>query len=407
MNTIGPLSVSNLPAIEVNGVWRVLGLIPSTEDSLVGFKNFGEEMRGVGASELQEIDLSWRNNRVLDQGVTSSCAGHAACSGFENCYVQAGRNFKAFNPFFIYGLVNGGRDAGAMLSDVLRALTASGVCGQEDLPPNVMFKSQFPAAAFDVAKNYKVENAYHCRNFDEICHALSLGFYTVLGIMVGRDFGQLDSEGVAPVPRSPVGGHALLGVGLKKSSRYGWLIKIQNSWGGNWGMNGFAYLRREHFDLMPPDAFAVQSVTGPGGPPPVVSGGINMSDSVKVGVEQLNAVEASLVNFGFDAGSVEDLINRYGESVLAVVLEALRHGLTKDLVIEILTRLGPLVLELMVNFLNQRNSVSAGSMVVSEEVMLDNSIVEVLLQKLLPKIIDKYGDKLVEILVEAILKYVK
>ncbi len=36
------------------------------------------------------------------------------------------------------------------------------------------------------------------------------------------------------------------------------MIKIQNSW-GNWGMNGFAYLQKAHFDN-DPDAFAVQMV---------------------------------------------------------------------------------------------------------------------------------------------------
>ena len=257
---IGKLSISNLPSVYFDGYYRVLGCIKSTPESIAKFPVFGvHNMVGLDPSLWQEIDLSWNKPTILNQKQTSSCVGHGAVSAMEVCWLQSGRPLKNFSPFFTYGLINGGRDAGAQISDSMTALMSYGACPIE-LNPNLrMFKNQFSQNMYDAAKRFKLIKAYHCPNWESICSAISLGFVCPLGIQVGDNFGQLDSEGVAPLPGWGGGGHCILGVGLKKSSRYGWLIKIQNSWGLNWGLGGYAYLRKEHIDNYP-DAFAVQSV---------------------------------------------------------------------------------------------------------------------------------------------------
>ena len=231
MNPIGPFSISNLPSVKFEGVWRVLGCIPETSQSKARFSRFGDSVKTLDQSQWQEIDLQWYNPPILDQGMTSSCTGHACCSGMEMCWLQSGRALVEFNPYFVYGLVNGGRDAGAMISDCLSALQQYGICEKDQLPSGVMFQSQFPPAAFQNAARRKLIKAYHCATFEEICSAISLGFVCPLGIYVGQNFPNLDANGVAPLPGGGGGGHAILGMGLKKSSQYGWLIKIQNSWG--------------------------------------------------------------------------------------------------------------------------------------------------------------------------------
>jgi hypothetical protein len=263
MNIIGPFSVSDLPSVKFDGLWRVLGCIPETEESKSRFSSFGDAFGAapIDPSMWQEIDLSWYAPPILDQGMTSSCVGHGTCSGMETCWMQAGKPLMQFNPYFIYGLVNNGRDAGAMISDALRALQTTGVCQKDALQSGLMFKTQFPQSAFQNAGRFKLIQAYRCNTFNEICSAISLGFIVPLGIMVGQNFPQLDSEGVAPLPNGGGGGHCILGVGLKKSSRYGWVIKIQNSWGRRFGMNGYCYIHSGHFRSMQPDAFAIQSVS--------------------------------------------------------------------------------------------------------------------------------------------------
>ena len=91
-----------------------------------------------------------------------------------------------------------------------------------------MFQSQFPAQAFTDALQYKLETAFHCQTFEDICSAISLGFVCPLGIDGMIILGNLDSEGVLPLPQMGAGGgHCVLGMGLKKSTRYGWVIKIK------------------------------------------------------------------------------------------------------------------------------------------------------------------------------------
>ncbi len=259
---IGPLSISDLPSVKFDGVWRVLGCLPETDETRMRLPAFSSIM-GLDQTQWQEIDMSWYAPPILDQGSTSSCAGHAACSGMESCWLQGGNPLLEFNPYFIYGMVNGGRDQGAYLSDVLLGLQKYGICQKDELPRGAMFQNQFPPQSFTNAKQYRLDKAFRCSTFDEICSAISLGFFCPLGIYVGDNFPQINQEGVAPLPAGGGGGHAILGVGLKKSSRYGWCIKIQNSWGRRFGLNGYCYIHRGHFQSMRPDAFAIQSLILP------------------------------------------------------------------------------------------------------------------------------------------------
>jgi hypothetical protein len=251
---------NNLPAVLHDGVWRVLGCIPSSEESASAFPWFSENFRSAAPEPLKPIDLGFYKNTIYDQSNTSSCAGHSAASSMGLGFLQSGRPKTDFSPFFVYGLVNGGRDNGAMISDCLKVLMQYGVCKRSTVPSGVMYKNQFTQNMFDEAKRFKLTKAFRCATFEDICAAINLGFPTPLGIYVGNNFANLDSEGVAPLPNFGGGGHAILGCGLKYSDKYGWCIKIQNSWGSNFGMKGFAYIHKGHFSRMNPDAFAVQVI---------------------------------------------------------------------------------------------------------------------------------------------------
>jgi len=274
---IGRHSISRLPSVKFDGEYRVLGCIPSDDNH--DFPNFGEQLFGQAQNELREIDLApTYNNRILNQGSTSACVGHGCASGMELVWKQLGNPPQEFTPFFIYGLINGGRDAGAMISNGLMALKRYGAALNGSLPAGVMFQNQFPQEAMTQAMRFRLSMAFKCGNFDEICQAVNLGFAAPVGLMVGDNFSMVDANGVCPLRTSGGGGHCVLGVGLKKHPSYGWLLKIQNSWGERFGNKGHAYLRREHFSQMAPDAFAIQAAfddpqdTKPDDNVPVVTG---------------------------------------------------------------------------------------------------------------------------------------
>lgn len=253
------LSVSTLPSVEFEGQYFVLGCLPP--DPVCALPFWDEANTTLPESQWQEIDLSGFVEAILNQGMTSSCVGHGSASGMAVAWAQAGKPKMGFSPYFIYGNINGGRDQGAIISHALTSMQTDGVAPRDVMPAGVMYRQQFPAAAVQAAQRFKLFKAYQCPSFERICTALTLGFCVPLGIMVGQNFANVSSEGICPLPNGGGGGHCILGVGLKRHPRYGWLIKILNSWGTQFGMGGYAYITRNHFQYMQVDAFAIQCTT--------------------------------------------------------------------------------------------------------------------------------------------------
>lgn len=109
-------------------------------------------------------------------------------------------------------------------------------------------------------------------------------------------------------------------------------------------------------------------------------------------------LKASALGFGLDMAWIGEIIEKYGDDVLGLIVEALRTGFSRELVTEIITKFGPLILEFLVNLTNkQKMKAISGDVIVGEEVgILDISIIEMLIQKYLPLIIEKYGDHIVQ-----------
>jgi hypothetical protein len=121
----------------------------------------------------------------------------------------------------------------------------NGVCTEDEVPEGMIYRSQFPQGADEVASRFKVFEGYHIGSFDELGSALAQDWDVFYGIMVGGAFGNLDHEGVAPVGGS--GGHCMAGYGLKKVRGGQWGVRNQNSWGKSWGDGGRCVLVEEHF----------------------------------------------------------------------------------------------------------------------------------------------------------------
>lgn len=249
----------SFPSIYFDGYYRVLShQLSPVDDSFPYFAESGQGFSGT----LQEIDMSWEGHRILNQKSTSSCVAHATTAGMEILYNQRQNIKESFNPFFHYAFINGGKDAGAFISDSLTAMKQYGICELGAFPSDkVYYKNSLTKSAYENAARFKLEKGYRCTTFEEVCSALSIGFVVNIGILVGSNFSKVDSEGIAPLPNGGGGGHSMLACGLKKHSKYGWLVKLQNSWGTNFGMNGYCYVRKEHFAYYSRlDCFAFQGV---------------------------------------------------------------------------------------------------------------------------------------------------
>ena len=249
----------SFPSIYFDGYYRILSHTPSPENDT---PKFGDSFRSFDAAALKEIDMSWQGHRILNQKSTNSCVGHASTAGMEILQKQRQIVQKNFNPFFHYALINGGQDGGAYISDSLNMLRKYGICETSAFPyDRVYYKSSLTKAAYDNAARFKLGYAYQCNTFEEVCQAISLGFVVNIGILVGSNFTKVDSEGIAPLPNGGGGGHSMLACGIKQHSKYGWLVKLQNSWGSSFGLGGYCYVRKEHFTSRSKlDCFAFQGV---------------------------------------------------------------------------------------------------------------------------------------------------
>lgn len=264
---MNPIKIGGLPAIWEGGQFRVLGCLQPSPKHLGAAQRYGDAYPVV--KELEERDYAFHGSPIRNQGQYGSCASHAGTTALDIVLRMIGAPPPLLSATMPYALVNGGRDNGSVMSDVLNVLIRVGTCLNKTFPESKIYKSQLPRSAYAEAANYKITQAYMCRSYEELCSAIHLGFPVSLGIMVGQNFGQLDSEGVCPLPDRILGGHALCGMGLKKSARTGeWLIKFQNSWTAQWGQGGFAYLRKAHFGQIM-DGYAVVYPKSLNDPPPV------------------------------------------------------------------------------------------------------------------------------------------
>lgn len=255
-----------VPFMDIEGELRTLGC-KHPDPAFCAFPNFDQNFKVLTPAEWQENSMRDAKAPIRNQQQFGSCTGQGTVTTFTIAKRKSapGDNFDVLSATFIYGQINGGVDQGAMVSDAMVAIRDIGTCFDNQVPYNMIFRQQFPQQAFQIAQRFKAQEAYKLNSWDELCTALSLGVPCASGIAVGRNFvrGQLDNNGVAPLPDAIVGGHCLAHVGLKNLNGV-WLVETQNSWGTNWGnQGGFCYLRQEHWSPgygFPFDCFAIYSV---------------------------------------------------------------------------------------------------------------------------------------------------
>ncbi len=124
-------------------------------------------------------------------------------------------------------------------------------------------------------------------------------------------------------------------------------------------------------------------------------------------IAQIEDIRLSAVGFGFDSTWISDLLAKYGSDAVALVVEAVRGGFSKDLVVDVLDKFGPLVLEFLINLLNKHKMAArgvAGELVVGEQVgAIDATIIQTMIEKYLPILVDKYGQQILDLIVSFVI----
>lgn len=197
------------------------------------------------------------------QGSIGSCTAWATGYAFASFYFAAkNKSGKPANysqimsPAFIYNDVRTcecGPYCGAVISYALNLLQNKGVVSWQNMPYSDQSCEKPTPELYAAAAKNKIggwNRLIDRMNFNEYKEHLSNDVPIIIGVPLGGQFSGYGNKNTAtPFTCTQVtaGGHAMLIVGYDDNKR---AFKIMNSWGKNWGVNGFIWVDYDCFKLM-------------------------------------------------------------------------------------------------------------------------------------------------------------
>jgi C1A family cysteine protease len=181
--------------------------------------------------------------------------------------LKAGKSFVPLSRLFIYyqeRVAEGTtmQDAGADLRDGMDCLMHLGVCREVLDPYNIANFTVAPTSvAVADAANYKISKYLRVNGINAVKQILASGMPVVAGMDV---FKQIESSaaattGIVSIPKTgeqAIGGHAVTVVGYQDTPRYtpgywkgGGYWWMRNSWGKDWGVEGYFRLAYDYTNL--------------------------------------------------------------------------------------------------------------------------------------------------------------
>lgn len=192
--------------------------------------------------ELPEIFRLNYTKEIKNQGSVNSCVAHALSSMMEKLN-------NVYSTGWIYGYRPEGyyQGQGMYPREALKTMQKMGSVKQEDFPINV----EMPLAKLKVnekidlleieAEDYKITSYARLYNDNEIktwLYTKQIG----IPISIATENIVLDKNNIIQIPESfPNSGHMMLIVGWNEQ---GYIV--QNSWGKDWGDNGYCILPYEY-----------------------------------------------------------------------------------------------------------------------------------------------------------------
>lgn len=238
------MSDTTLPIhIDQDGNARPLGNIPSPKGARgLEVPAWGDANGLIPEVEWSEFDWWPADVKVKDQDGKGACNGHSTVTGIELDMAVAGKPYVALSAWFVYAILCGGWDRGSSISESLQLIQDKGVCPESEVPYGTINPRSLTAKAYVQAARFKCQKGLAITTREEIMSAVLTLRPLNLSIAVGNGFNNLSSEGVPPLGRGSTNHAVTVFGGAKRSESGGWLVKMCNSWGTRWGLDGFCWL---------------------------------------------------------------------------------------------------------------------------------------------------------------------
>lgn len=198
------------------------------------------------------VDLRDKCPGIYNQGKLGSCTANALAAAYEFHEIQRNINntfipsrlFIYYNERSIENTVN--FDSGAQIRDGIKSLHKQGVCSENELPYDIeQFTQQPSEKCYEDALNHKIIKYHRVeQDIEHLKSCLASGNPIVFGFSVYESFEseQIAKTGIMEMPNlneKVLGGHAVMAVGYNDDKK---VIIVRNSWGVNWGDNGYFYM---------------------------------------------------------------------------------------------------------------------------------------------------------------------
>lgn len=213
---------------------------------------------------------------VGNQGKQGSCvawsSAYAARSIVESSRTgQQGENVK-FSPAFLYNQIGLDGCQGSYIIRAMEFMTKQGSVPYNDFEYTDEDCSRMPdRSLISKAEEFKMRGFNRLSAGDRndqidiraIKENLAQGAPVVIGMMVGQSFmqGMIGQDVWNPEAGDNqmvgFGGHAMCVVGYD-DKKYGGSFLIMNSWGPEWGNNGFGWVRYQHFNFYVREAYGLE-----------------------------------------------------------------------------------------------------------------------------------------------------
>ena len=196
---------------------------------------------GVTTERIFPIRYSLEMGKIKNQGAINSCVAHSAAEIAEYFNKQQEIITSEMSVGFIYGTRYNYTGEGMYLRDALKTLKEIGICDNEQFPynkevPEIISLLKEKKEDIVGEEENRISTYFSVKTIDEIKATLIDYGPVMISIKWYEDL-KVENGIITTEKKNYIGNHCILICGWETS---GW--KIMNSWGKNWGENGYAIL---------------------------------------------------------------------------------------------------------------------------------------------------------------------
>ena len=201
---------------------------------------------------IPNVDLTSKCPPVYDQGKLGSCVENGVAFAYQYDEMKQ-KNTDVFMPSRLYVYYNVrskmgtiDEDSGSTVRDGVKSVNKLGVCEEKDWPYDISKFTDKPTDECYVEgkKAHTLSYKRVEQSLEQLQLALSNDHPVVFGFKVYESFEspEVAKTGIMPYPKPDekvLGGHCVALVGFDNETKR---FKVRNSWGSEWGDNGYFYM---------------------------------------------------------------------------------------------------------------------------------------------------------------------